>query len=497
MEISWYNNRIFLVVYFVIFLLILYKIFHVPITHDEVSTIFLAEEGTVLSILISDGEMPNNNHILNTLLTKFSLYMFGMNPLSVRLPNLMSFIVFSAAVYRLLTNVIGLKSWLFIPASLFFVTNLYFLDFFGLSRGYALSISFCILSISYIIPALKEMSYTKVNWSVLFAFLSVYSNFTLIYFWAIILLLASFFYINKYKNDNLKTKHIILFLTFIILFLVSVIPPLQNMISTNQFKYWTSNGFIDETVQPLIIHSLYGSKVLFFQFSNFFLLLFFIVTVSTVFWSFRLFLRKKNKVEVFNDPLFIVSFILIGVITLNVLHVYVTDVPNLKNRIALFYFPLFILVLVFGLKTIQFQMNKWLKGILSVILSVLCILQFTFNFKLDSVREWSYDANTLQVVQFISNQPGGNPTLSTDWKFNPSFYYYYRNNELNDIVLNSYSKELNINSGADYYYIFENDFNLFDKQYRIVKKFEQHTLLIMKYELIKKCIFDFLNFHYV
>ncbi len=479
MNTSWYNMRMFILFYGIIFLTILYKGLNVPITHDEVSTIFMAKNESIWNIITYKNPIPNN-HILNTLLTKLSLFLFGMNHFSVRLPNLIAFIVYGTAIYQLLKKVIGLQSWFYVPASLFFISNLYLLDFFGLSRGYALSISLCVLSILYIISAFQEMSSIKNNWAIFFAILSAYSNFTLIYYLVILLLLSTFFLYNQYIIGKLKVKYILHFIAFILLFLVLAVIPIQNMTSTGQFQFWSNNGFVDETVQPLIVHSLYDSKVLFFQFSNFFLILIYIVITFAIAWSIRFLLGAKKKIEVFNSPFFIASFILIGIITVNILHVYLTDVPNLKNRTALFYFPLFILVFISAINSIKLQLKQWLKITLSTILSILCILQITLNFKPDSVREWAYDSNTLQVIDFISNESDVNVILTTDWKFNPSFYYYARNNQLNNIVLNPYSKKMDVNSGADYYYIFENDFELFEKKYRIVKEFRHHTILIKK-----------------
>ena len=89
-----------------------------------------------------------NNHILNTLLVKYSIALFGAHSWSVRLPNLLSFLLFAWAVYRIACLLNPRSFWLPVTAVLFFA-NPYLLDFFGLSRGYGLSVALEMTAISF------------------------------------------------------------------------------------------------------------------------------------------------------------------------------------------------------------------------------------------------------------------------------------------------------------------------------------------------------------
>lgn len=115
----------------------------VPITIDESITYF---QFVSKGIWLPDSVSWNaNNHILNSLLTIWSEKMFGNSELALRLPNLLAgFLYVGYAVrwsnriqnpFSALTLFIGLTSSQFL------------LDFFGVCRGYGLSMAF--LSVSW------------------------------------------------------------------------------------------------------------------------------------------------------------------------------------------------------------------------------------------------------------------------------------------------------------------------------------------------------------
>ncbi len=474
------NVLFFLVIYLAVFSSIFLKILYVPITHDEVSTIFTAIDDTIWNILSYDNPSPNN-HILNTLLTKISIQIFGLSTFSARLPNLLSFFIYSIAVFSLLKNSIGIKSWFFVSASLFFVSNLYFLDFFGLSRGYAMSSAFCLLSLSYFLPAIYELNFKKINRAVFFAMVAVYVNFTTIYFLSAILVLTVLLYVHTYRKNIFSKKRFLSLLLIVVLFMLLIFQPIIRMENTNQFQFWSNGGFIHVTLNPLIQHSMYGTKVLFFQFSIFFKVLFYLVVIYSFLYISYWIYQKKTLNFFFSNPL-IISFIIFGlVIFINRSHVYLTGIPNLANRTALFYYPLFVLVLVFSLHSLRGNVNRTIKVITSSIFAVLCVLQIITTFKISSVREWSYDSNTLDVIENVFHFSNGKSvSLSTDWKFNPSFHFYSRVNQLGKITLTPYSKTLDTNNGSDFYYIFEDDLDVLKENYKVVKSFSNHTVLLQK-----------------
>ena len=102
-----------------LFLLIIYKVFHVPITHDETATTELTHDYNYWQIMMNPNNNPNN-HILNALFTKFFIWALGAKQWVVRLPNLHSFLVYAFAVFKINKTVLKTSSIFFIPATILF-----------------------------------------------------------------------------------------------------------------------------------------------------------------------------------------------------------------------------------------------------------------------------------------------------------------------------------------------------------------------------------------
>ena len=239
-----FNNIGFVLIYVATFILITYKVFNVPITHDEVATVVHYSNFTYWEIMMYPDASPNN-HILNTLFTKTFMYVFGNDQWVVRLPNLLSFILYALGSYRLISMFFGQKSLFFLAASLMFVANPYLMDFFGLSRGYGMASSFCLFSLSYLVSGFRHVN-TKHIWiAVIAAILACYASFTLLFYFAatICLSILYFFIYEKSLFLNKFLKIVIFSIGFLLLIGV----PLYKMQSTNQFVFWESNGFCEDT----------------------------------------------------------------------------------------------------------------------------------------------------------------------------------------------------------------------------------------------------------
>src|ERR1051326_3454816 len=86
-----------------------------------------------------------NNHLLNTWLMKFCNNLFGNSEFSLRLPNVLSYILFLHFSRKLLLVVtdarLALGGWLFLNL------NPFVLDFFSLARGYGISLGFFMMGL--------------------------------------------------------------------------------------------------------------------------------------------------------------------------------------------------------------------------------------------------------------------------------------------------------------------------------------------------------------
>jgi MFS family permease len=458
---------------------IAFKIVVVPISHDEVSTIITASQSSLVEIMFYSNPSPNN-HILNTILTKFSIFFFGHGHFAVRLPNLIAFFIYGIAAFRVTKTILGEKSTFFIPALLFFMSNLYFLDFFGLSRGYGLASSFCLLSISYLLSAFELKKNRQIFLSLIAAMLAAYASFTVLPFFIILFVLCCYYFIIcdlKNKKRIMINVSYLFFISFV--FGALIIIPIVRMSATNQFQYWSSTNFFEATIQQLIIHSIYDSKVLFFQVRNFIYAMIFLTLGVNIVYSIARIVKNKRSTSSYTHHVMIATLLLVGTGVIDLLQSYILGTPKLEGRTALFYFPLFIVGLVATSNIFKSLLNKSIAFLFSGLISITCILQLTLNAKPFSVREWSYDANTKKVIDYInSHLEKEQEKLDCNWIFQPSFFYYSEIHPIIDFELGGYNKNINSFSSARYYYIPENEYDLLKENYVPIIKFDNHCWLL-------------------
>lgn len=88
-----------------------------------------------------------NHHVLNTTLMSLSSFLFGNKEFSLRLPNVLSFILYltgSFFIYRSSKN-----NWLFFLAISLTLLNPFLIEFFSLARGYGLSLAFMLMGLFF------------------------------------------------------------------------------------------------------------------------------------------------------------------------------------------------------------------------------------------------------------------------------------------------------------------------------------------------------------
>ena len=168
-------------------------------THDEVLTAVRYPKFTYWQIMMFPEVWPNN-HILNSLLSKFFIGIFGYGQWVVRLANTLAFLVYGYAVFRTNRTVFTTSSVFFIPASILFLCNPYLLDFFGLSRGYGLACAFSTLSVSFLISGYKDFRPKDIWLAFFLAMAASYANFTVLLFWVALTLFVWFFFFISFRK---------------------------------------------------------------------------------------------------------------------------------------------------------------------------------------------------------------------------------------------------------------------------------------------------------
>ena len=476
-----FNQSIFGLIVVGIFISVCYKALYVPITHDEVATTILLTKSSYWDLIIYKVPIPNN-HILNSILTKAVVSITGVNQLSIRIINVLFFTVFSLGIYRISKSIFSLNSWFFLAASMIFFTNPYLLDFFSISRGYGLSIALCTISISYLISGFKFQHHKHIWYALILATLASYANFTLLYFWMSVIISSKLYFLFYRKTLNKGLiKNLLWLIALFTSFISLIIVPIIRMSETDQFRFWKTQGFYEDTVYYLARASLYDSKALFFQLYEVVTFLAIgIIILNSCFIIYQL-RNKDTRIQLFKRPIFITTIILLLIVIVNNLHVNLFDAPHLVGRTALFYYSLFASSFVSSFALFKSIHSPKIKVSFSLIVVLLCLIQLIHTWKSDEIKEWYYDSNNLHVIDYLeSNRKGKNITLHTNWLFNPSFKFYNDFENLDWLTLGAYNKIVCPDIGEQYYYVLREDVPTLINDYIIIKEFDSEGVLMLK-----------------
>ncbi|GAB5416089.1 MAG: hypothetical protein Crog4KO_13260 [Crocinitomicaceae bacterium] len=465
--------------YAVIFSLICFKSFTVPITHDEGWTVIKYLDKSTWEIMMYPDNWPNN-HILNTLLAKASAGIFGVHDWSVRLPNLLFFWVFALGVFRFLKVIFNEKQLWILPAAALFILSPYFLDFFGLCRGYGMASALTMLSLSYFVRGYKFRIDRFIWWGFFCAILASYANFTVLIYFAAASAMTGFYFLLYRKNWLDFSKKVGGLFLIMVGYAALIYTPIYKMKSTNQFEFWTSKGFYEETIASVIHNSLSDSS-LFTRHEWFAQLVLFLTLVLWVI-ALRFVWRKKQLKSAFQNPLVVVSAILLLTVLVNLAQTNLLGDPNLNGRTALFLLPLFSALVVIGLHLVIKQSRIWVSyGITAVILLV-TFQHWTMSYRSDSFKEWRYDKHTLEVIDVLKKEVPEKTVLRVEWIYQNSFEFYqkYEMQEGWRLQLGNESMNVNPNAKVDFYYVQEASVAALEKTFSVVKRYDEGQVLMRR-----------------
>jgi hypothetical protein len=419
-----------------------------------------------------------NNHILNTLLTKCSMIIFGKEQWAIRLPNLLSFIGFGFGVFQILKLVLKPASYFFLPAAILFV-NPYLLDFFGLCRGYGISEALITLSVGFLLNGYINRKAKFMWYALLTSILASYANFSVLLFWVTVTILVCLYFFIQNKKDLRKILKPALFIFLIsVAYLALIIVPIMKMQSANEFQYWTSKGFYDETIKSLLIDWWYDSEILSAIDFSYWTGALACIVLFNILYFLRNIQKNKWSIQGFYHPIFLATVLLILPAIINIVQSRVLGTPNLNGRTALFFYPLVSLVFVNALGLIPASKRLWVKS-LAVLAGLIFIINLSSRVTVKSVKEWSYDQSTLDVMNFIKEKYDGKPiSFRTSWYFHPSFYFYSYTGKAPWIDLQGYNHTIDITTRADYYYVFAEDYKLLEPRFEIAYKFSPDRWLL-------------------
>lgn len=422
-----------------------------------------------------------NNHILNTLLSKLCIAVFGPEQWAVRLPNVLLSVLFLAGIYKILSllNRINIPVVLF--GSLAFLANAYLLDFFSLCRGYGMAISFGVLALAFLIQGYKEEKPRAVWIAFILALLGSYANFTLLIFWASVTIITGLFFLFHYKSRiKLMLFNGGVLVLSSLLYLALIYTPIRKMTSTDQFQYWSSSGFYEVTIKSLVFHWVDGKSL--WPGNGFWASGIVIMLALGLLYVIVKMIRKRSIYLPLKQPLELSIIITLVTIGINLIQILLLETPNLTGRTALIFYPLLASCILFSLDRLIGKVDGR-RGVVSIstsiVFSILLIYLFSKSLHLTHTREWWYDANTYDVLEFLEGKGDKESpvVLATQWYFHPSFLFYEETGKTPFLSLMPYDKNIDPEAAADYYYVFESEGDLLKNRFETVKNFNGKLLM--------------------
>lgn len=342
------------------FIVIAVRSYLIPFSHDEVATFYFYIQPQKFIPFYS--HVDANGHFLTSATSWLSYKFFGSSPFALRLPNLFGFIVLCWGVWRIFPFLQNINSKLVLTSA--FIVSFHFLSFFSLCRGYAFSMSFLVLSVSFLFSYLSNKKFNHFFSFVLFAQLALSANLTLV---LVLLTLTLWVIIIQVKHQLIfKINNLALMLVHLALILYWVKYGFY-LQENGALYYGSGTSYWQVTFVSLIETVLFKSIIV----NSVILLLLLVLTINFIIWS----VQQSWSVIVLK-PYFIsfVSFILLvsGFFLLKL--IFHVNYP--EDRTGLFFYVFFILALTFMLQESSSQLRV---SLLVIPVFFLCHFIFSFN----------------------------------------------------------------------------------------------------------------------
>ncbi len=429
---------------FVLSLVFLYSFIRaavVPVFHDEAYTYFVYVKAP-LSVVMSE---LGNNHILNSLLIKMTVGMFGLNELSLRLPALFGHVLYLVGVYRI--SRLFLRRFDLVVGTILLTFNPFVLELFSAARGYALALGFFMQACYYFLRSREDFTPRNVTLTAWLLGLAVFSHLTFLYLYvaAMIILSGEIFSRGNsscpgqngkplYRKNQYLSYPFKMSLLLICLFTGPVIHHLK----TAGFYHGGTQGFWADTVSSLVVATLYGQR----EWPQSWLRVVMLGIAGLISSSALFLLRerlKRKRLSAEGRALYGWLSLLILTSLIITLARAIFGIKYVYGRTAVFYIPLFgLFVLCFWKYSAGFSGKKFriFPGMFLYLLAVLLAANLIASMNIRHFTICSYDIKSKDVISALKKMHqkqrlSDNPVrLGTHFLFVPSLHFYREKNGL-------------------------------------------------------------------
>jgi 4-amino-4-deoxy-L-arabinose transferase-like glycosyltransferase len=372
-----------------------------------------------------------NNHVLNSLLSKASVSLLGLDEWTLRLPSVLGGALYLFAAYRLCFLLFGGGAWSFLVTALL-ATNPLLLDHLSAARGYGLALAFVLLAIYEFIRAAQSAPPRSLYAAGVYCGLAIAANMTSLF--PVVALTVAFIAVTatcgRFQTTRLWAEFVVPMSLVSFLFLVLPLSNLQpgtfyfgaqhlvdsiRNLAQLSFEYdpvrtdWIpaigySLHFVSGLALPFLCVMFCGSVL-------------YGVAVLITFQRGSQYEGSQNLFTCFFALTFSVAVIMI------VAAHWLLAAPYPLMRTALYFVPLTVLA-AFSLGY-RYRHTR-LVAYSTAAVGVVCLLAFIFQVNVAYYTEWRFDAGTKRIVKFIrSNTPPEKRLIvRSSWPLEPSLNFY-------------------------------------------------------------------------
>ena len=380
------------------------RIFKIPITIDETG---VRPDDTYLG-LMRNKIGSANNHILHSLFRKFFIDTFGNTLFFLRLDSLVAqlfFLVFSYLICRILFKN---KWWLVSSFVILNFSSPLIFDFWGLSRGYALALTFMTISVYYLLRYMDGKKVFFISLSFATAILSVYSNFGYINYFlvlsAVVIIQNSLFWENRARTSIFKELVVIVIASCILALLI--VAPLKAVYGFGELRFMGNNGFMKDTLRTVVSAGLgmfgHGESLTTYTISRAVIIL---TCISGFFWTYTYFNELRREKLIGMETRYGITFflLLVGHVVSLIAQHLLFGINYLTDRAALFFIILFMLQFIFLLYYLR-EKYKILTIASFATVFVLLIYNFLSCININTTILWYFDAADLAILKKINSE---------------------------------------------------------------------------------------------
>ncbi len=461
-----------------LFVYLILRALYVEMTIDESATALCALDLSYETLYKLAGITPGN-HLLNTVLIKFLINLFGTHPFVVRLPNLLAFVIFSWFTYRSV-KIITADSFIRITAFTLLCLNPYVLDWFTIARGYGLSFGFMMASVYFLLKYDHTGKAIYIHGIFISAILCVLSSFVMvIYYLTLLMCLCYGAFRNILRNDYSKMWRLVaIIILYSVLLILLVGQPVYNLKLTNQFYWGGYTGFWQDTVLSLFRHLIYRGWYLEEDYpAGIFVAIMSIIAVITIALS----VIKDKKLP---SSLYYALVLLIIPSVISIVQHEVTKTPYLIQRTGLF---LYLLSLVSLVLFSGYLVKYWVsKVFIKVLFGFLVVVAGVHALKTLNIREtmdWPENVSTVRALssfdRYIKDNKLETPVVLRISNVNIYCFDFYNRRSVNPWAMSFSCREI-LDSAGYYYTQDEKIFSDNKEKIRIIQYFPESGYALIK-----------------